>query len=97
LSAPVAAGVAYLEAVAASLVAWAALGERLTPVQLTGGVIVLVGAFTAQRAVDARGQNEASYSGEPEVIDGSRERPAQSEGTEAITPSAPPLYAGNGS
>ncbi|MGH3245761.1 MAG: EamA family transporter [Trebonia sp.] len=97
LSAPVAAGVAYIEAVAASLVAWAALGERLTPVQLTGGVIVLVGAFTAQRAVDARGQTEASYSGEPEVIDGSRERPAQSEGTEAITPSAPPLYAGNGS
>jgi drug/metabolite transporter (DMT)-like permease len=54
LSAPVAAGVAYVEAVTASLVAWAALGERLTAVQLAGGAVVLVGAFTAQRAVDAR-------------------------------------------
>ncbi|WP_245681877.1 EamA family transporter [Actinomadura kijaniata] len=51
LSAQVAGAVCYTEAVAATLIAWAVLGERLTPVQLTGGAIVLAGAFIAQRAV----------------------------------------------
>lgn len=51
LSAPVASAVGYVEAVAATLIAWIALDERLTPVQLAGGAIVLVGAFVAQRAV----------------------------------------------
>ena len=51
LSAPVAGAVGYVEAVAATLIAWVVLGERLAPVQLTGGAIVLVGAFVAQRAV----------------------------------------------
>ncbi|GAA4622503.1 EamA family transporter [Actinoallomurus vinaceus] len=51
LSAPVAGGVAYLEAVAAGLFAWITLGERLSPAQLAGGAIVLVGAFVAQRSV----------------------------------------------
>jgi drug/metabolite transporter (DMT)-like permease len=51
LSAPVAGAVAYVEAVAAGLFAWVTLGERLSPIQLTGGVIVLAGAFVAQRAV----------------------------------------------
>jgi drug/metabolite transporter (DMT)-like permease len=51
LSAPVAGAVAYIEAVAAGLFAWLTLGERLNPIQLTGGVIVLAGAFVAQRAV----------------------------------------------
>ncbi|MCW2945640.1 MAG: protein of unknown function transrane [Actinoallomurus sp.] len=51
LSAPVAGAVAYVEAVAAALFAWVILGEHLTAVQLTGGVIVLAGAFVAQRSV----------------------------------------------
>jgi drug/metabolite transporter (DMT)-like permease len=51
LSAPIAGAVAYVEAVAAALFAWLVLGEHLTPVQLTGGAIVLAGAFVAQRSV----------------------------------------------
>lgn len=54
LSAEVASAICYTEAVAATLIAWAALGERLTPVQLAGGAVVLTGAFIAQRAVSAR-------------------------------------------
>ncbi|MFC9974710.1 DMT family transporter [Spirillospora sp. NPDC127200] len=54
LSAQVAGAVCYTEAVAATLLAWAALGERLTPAQLAGGAIVLAGAFIAQRAVVER-------------------------------------------
>jgi drug/metabolite transporter (DMT)-like permease len=50
LSAPVAGAICYTEAVAATLIAWATLGERLTTVQLAGGAVVLIGAFTAQRA-----------------------------------------------
>ncbi|MEW2354355.1 DMT family transporter [Spirillospora sp. NPDC029432] len=51
LSAQVAGAVCYTEAVAATLIAWAALGERLAPVQIAGGAVVLAGAFIAQRAV----------------------------------------------
>ncbi len=51
LSAPVAGAVAYVEAVAAAVFAWLTLGERLSAIQVAGGVIVLVGAFVAQRAV----------------------------------------------
>lgn len=40
----------YTEAVAAALIAWAVLGERLSPAQILGGVIVLTGAYLAQRA-----------------------------------------------
>ncbi|HEY7485046.1 MAG TPA: EamA family transporter [Streptosporangiaceae bacterium] len=54
LSAPVAAAVSYPEAVFAALFAWVILGERLTPVQLVGGLIVLAGAFIAQRAVSTK-------------------------------------------
>jgi drug/metabolite transporter (DMT)-like permease len=54
LSAPVAGAICYTEAVAATLIAWAALGERLSTVQLVGGAVVLVGAFIAQRAVTER-------------------------------------------
>jgi drug/metabolite transporter (DMT)-like permease len=50
LSAPVAGAICYTEAVAATLIAWATLGERLTVVQLAGGAVVLIGAFIAQRA-----------------------------------------------
>ena len=54
LSAPVAGAVGYVEAVAAAVFAWLTLGEHLSPVQLAGGVIVLVGAFVALRSVAAR-------------------------------------------
>jgi drug/metabolite transporter (DMT)-like permease len=54
LAAPVAAAVSYPEAVVAALFAWLILGERLTGPQIAGGVIVLVGAFIAQRAATAR-------------------------------------------
>jgi drug/metabolite transporter (DMT)-like permease len=57
LSAPVAAGLAYVEPASATVVAWATLGERLSPTQIAGGVIVLAGAFLAQRGVDS-GQRE---------------------------------------
>ncbi|MFD0690051.1 EamA family transporter [Actinomadura fibrosa] len=51
LSAQVGGAICYTEAVAATLIAWAVLGERLTPVQMIGGAVVLVGAYIAQRAV----------------------------------------------
>jgi len=51
LPAPVAAAVGYPEVVAAALFAWVVLGEGLAAVQIAGGLIVLVGAFIAQRAV----------------------------------------------
>lgn len=54
LSAPVAGAVGYIEAVWAAIFAWLTLGEHLSPVQLAGGVIVLAGAFVAQRSVAAR-------------------------------------------
>jgi drug/metabolite transporter (DMT)-like permease len=42
--------VAMLEPVAATLVAWAWLGESLAAVQLLGGSVVLVGIIAAQTA-----------------------------------------------
>lgn len=42
--------ICYTEAVAAALIAWAVLGERLSPLQMTGGAVVLAGAYIAQRA-----------------------------------------------
>lgn len=54
LSAPVAAAVSYPEAVFATLFAWLILDERLAPVQLAGGLVVLAGAFVAQRAVSTK-------------------------------------------
>ncbi|HEU5160310.1 MAG TPA: DMT family transporter [Streptosporangiaceae bacterium] len=53
LPAPVAAAVSYPEAVAATMFAWLILGEQLAAVQIMGGLIVLAGAFIAQRAVAA--------------------------------------------
>ncbi|MDL4812854.1 EamA family transporter [Actinomadura opuntiae] len=53
LSAQVGGAICYTEAVAATLIAWAVLGERLTAAQLTGGAIVLAGAYIAQRAATA--------------------------------------------
>jgi drug/metabolite transporter (DMT)-like permease len=54
LSAPIAGAVGYVEAVAAAVFAWLLLGEHLSTVQLAGGLIVLIGAFVAQRSVAAR-------------------------------------------
>ncbi|MFB7944023.1 DMT family transporter [Kitasatospora phosalacinea] len=48
LSPPVAGVVANLEAVVATLLAWILLGEHLGTPQLTGGALVLAGAFAAQ-------------------------------------------------
>ncbi|MFG2089545.1 MULTISPECIES: DMT family transporter [unclassified Spirillospora] len=50
LPAQVGGAICYTEAVAAALIAWAVLGERLTPAQMLGGAIVLTGAYLAQRA-----------------------------------------------
>ena len=50
LSATVAAGLAYVEPVSACVIAWVLLGQRLSAVQITGGVVVLIGAYTAQRS-----------------------------------------------
>ena len=50
LSASVAAGLAYVEPVSACVIAWLLLGQRLSAVQITGGVVVLVGAYIAQRS-----------------------------------------------
>ena len=51
LSATVAAGLAYVEPASATAVAWVTLGERLSATQLAGGVIVLAGAYLAQRGI----------------------------------------------
>lgn len=53
LSATVAAGLAYVEPAVASVIAWVALGERLGAAQILGGIVVLVGAYLAQRGVAA--------------------------------------------
>ena len=50
LSATVAAGLAYVEPISACVIAWVLLGQRLNAVQITGGLVVLIGAYTAQRA-----------------------------------------------
>jgi drug/metabolite transporter (DMT)-like permease len=50
LSASVASGLAYVEPVSACVIAWVLLGQRLSAVQITGGCVVLLGAYTAQRS-----------------------------------------------
>jgi len=52
LSAPVAAGIAYVEPVSACVIAWVLLGQRLSAVQIAGGLVVLLGAYTAQRSAE---------------------------------------------
>lgn len=53
LSPQVAGVVSYLESIVATVLAWLLLGEALTGLQLAGGVLVLVGAFVAQRSTPA--------------------------------------------
>jgi drug/metabolite transporter (DMT)-like permease len=50
LSATVAAGLAYVEPVSACVIAWVLLGQRLSAVQIGGGLVVLLGAYIAQRS-----------------------------------------------
>ncbi len=69
LSPPVAGVVANLEAVVATVLAWVLLGEHLGLPQVTGGLLVLAGAFAAQAskpaAADASGTNgKSAKSGE---------------------------------
>ncbi|NEA40383.1 EamA family transporter [Streptomyces sp. SID11385] len=61
LSPQVAVVVACLEAVVATVLAWVLLGEHLSPPQLAGGFVVLVGAFVAQTATPAA-------TGEPRTV-----------------------------
>jgi len=65
LSAPVAAGLAYVEPIAACVLAWILLGQRLSAIQITGGVVVLLGAYTAQRAAVPQKATNA----EPPTVD----------------------------
>jgi len=53
LSAQVAGAICYAEAVFAPLLAWALLGEHLAAIQIVGGAVILVGAYTAQRSIPA--------------------------------------------
>jgi len=53
LSAAIGSTVASLEVIAGAVVAWILLGEALGPFQIAGGLIVLVGAYLAQRATVA--------------------------------------------
>ncbi len=53
LSPPVAGVVANLEAVVATVLAWVLLGEHLGLPQVTGGLLVLAGAFAAQASKPA--------------------------------------------
>ncbi|WP_436735925.1 EamA family transporter [Streptomyces sp. BBFR102] len=53
LSPAVAGVVACLEAVVATVLAWVLLGEHLSPPQIAGGAVVLLGAFIAQSSTQA--------------------------------------------
>ncbi|MCS0600663.1 EamA family transporter [Streptomyces sp. LP11] len=76
LSPPVAGVVACLEAVIATVLAWVLLGEQLSAPQVTGGAVVLVGAFIAQSAAPAKGSSEP-------VASGGTERELSARGTAA--------------
>ena len=66
LSAQVAAAVACLEVVVAAAVAWVALGESLSALQIVGGAVVLAGAFVAQTATAAQPVAASASAPEPE-------------------------------
>ncbi|MHC3472297.1 EamA family transporter [Streptomyces sp. 7R007] len=63
LSPQIAGVVACLEAVVATVLAWVLLGEHLSPPQIAGGAIVLVGAFIAQSSAPAKGSDGPVASG----------------------------------
>ncbi|MFE0463335.1 DMT family transporter [Kitasatospora sp. NPDC058965] len=68
LSPPVAGVVANVEAVVATVLAWVLLGERLGTAQLVGGLLVLLGAFTAQvtKPAEPAGPAPAPAAAEPD-------------------------------
>ncbi|MFJ8111522.1 EamA family transporter [Streptomyces sp. NPDC096132] len=66
LSPQVAGVVACLEAVIATVLAWILLGEHLSPPQIAGGAVVLLGAFIAQSSTPAKGSPEPVAGGTPE-------------------------------
>jgi drug/metabolite transporter (DMT)-like permease len=59
LTPQVAGVVACLEAVVGTVLAWILLGEHLGPLQVTGGVLVLAGAFVAQTAAASNSRPQA--------------------------------------
>ncbi|MGW0845721.1 EamA family transporter [Streptomyces sp. NPDC002787] len=63
LSPQVAGVVACLEAVVATVLAWVLLGERLSAPQIVGGVVVLAGAFVAQRSTPSKGARRQVVAG----------------------------------
>ena len=66
LSPQVAGVVACLEAVVATVLAWVLLGEHLSPAQIAGGAVVLLGAFIAQSSAPVQGSPEPVAGGSPE-------------------------------
>ncbi|GAB2822212.1 EamA family transporter [Actinocorallia aurea] len=66
LSAQVAGVIAYLEVVVGIVLGWLLLHEGLTPAQLAGALLVLGGAFIAQRATPEREAQEL-HDGVPSV------------------------------
>ncbi|WP_082119385.1 EamA family transporter [Saccharothrix sp. ST-888] len=69
LSPPVAAVVANLEAVVATVTAWFLLGERLGTPQLVGGLLVLIGAFAAQTSRPAKAAEVTDITGVTDFTD----------------------------
>ena len=47
-------GVSYVEPVSACILAWLLLAQRLDAVQISGGLVVLLGAYVAQSAAQPR-------------------------------------------
>ncbi|MGW5045461.1 EamA family transporter [Streptomyces griseoluteus] len=76
LSPQVAGVVACLEAVIATVLAWVLLGEHLSPPQVAGGAVVLLGAFIAQSPAPAQGVPKP-------VAEGGAERELSARGTAA--------------
>lgn len=68
LSAPIAGIMGYAEVVVASVAAWLLLGEALTTPQILGGVLVIAGVFTAQRAVAAKPRSPVTMAAEPDTV-----------------------------
>ncbi|WP_181188288.1 EamA family transporter [Actinopolyspora mortivallis] len=65
LSAPVAGAIAYLEPVVATVLAWWLLSEHLGAVQIVGGVLVLLGAYAAQRRTSENNERVSEPVAEP--------------------------------
>ncbi|MDG4861669.1 DMT family transporter [Streptomyces sp. T-3] len=73
LSPQVAGVVACLEAVIATVLAWALLDERLAAMQIAGGLMVLIGAFIAQTATPSAADRAAEPAGAGPEGDGPKD------------------------